>query len=106
MTTKRLLTYLKPYKKQLIFISITVAISTILTILSPKLIGNFISSLSLSIINNKNPNYSYLIITLILLSIFYLINILSSLIENYYMNNISEQIINKLKKQIFYYFFP
>lgn len=99
MTIKRLLTYLKPYKKQLIFISITVAISTIATILSPKLIGNFISSLSSSIINNTNLNHKYLITTLTTLAIFYQINIVSSIIEHYYMNNISEQIINKLKNE-------
>ena len=99
MIIKRLFTYLKPYKKQLILVGLIVAISTTLTILTPKLIGNFISSLSLSIINKETLNIKYLTINLTTLALFYLINTISSFIETYFTNNISEKIITKLKNE-------
>ena len=79
----------------LILVSITTTISTICTILTPKLIGNFITELA----NIKNLNIKILINILIFISIFYLINSISSLIENYYMNIISEKAIATIKNE-------
>lgn len=95
MIFKRLLTYLKPYKKQLIIVSITTALSTICTILTPKLIGDFITNLT----DINNLNIKILTNILIFISIFYIINSLSSLIETYYMNIISEKAIINIKNE-------
>lgn len=95
MTFKRLLTYLKPYKKQLLIISLTITLSSICTILTPLLTGKFITNITK--INNLNINILKNI--LIFISIFYLINTLSMLIENYYMNTISEKIIINIKNE-------
>ena len=93
MIFKRLITYLKPYKKNIIIVCISTSLSTICTILTPKLIGNFITSLA----NINNLNIKILINILIFISIFYIVNSLSSLIENYYMNTISEKAISNIR---------
>lgn len=90
----KLKTLLKPYKKIVLCISFLVFISSIINIIIPKLIGDF-----LSLLEDANLNHQKLIIILILLSISYTINAIISYYQNYYMYTSSQQTIIKLKNQ-------
>jgi len=99
MTFKRLFSYLKPYKKGIYLVITITALSSICTILIPKFIGNIISSLHQSIIDNSSFNIKYIYTLIIIIAIFYLINALASFLENYIMSNISEKALNKLRNE-------
>ena len=99
MTFKRLLTYFKPYKNKLILIISITLTSAIISIFTPKLLGDFITSIYESIKDNTSIQTKYLIIVLITLSLLYLFNIVLSYLENLLIGNLGQKIIHKLKKE-------
>lgn len=100
MIFKRLLNYLKPYKKQLIIVSIVVLLSSILPLFTPLLLGKIITSLYTSVSNSSSINIKYIYTQLIIMTILYLLTSLSSYIENYLMSNISESVTNNIRNEI------
>lgn len=102
MIFKRLLKYLSPYKKGIILVIITVAISSIFSIFSPKLVGDFINSIYESVKTDANINFKTLYYLLGLLSFIYIFNAFSSYLENYIMSNICQNALNKLKNEANY----
>jgi len=101
MTFKRLFTYLKPYKKSLYLVIAIVALSSLCTIFTPKLIGNIISSLHNSVETNSNINTKYIYTLITTIATFYLINSLASYLENLIMNNACQSALNKLKNETY-----
>lgn len=101
MTFKRLLSYLKPYKKSIIITILIVIISSIITIFVPKLTGNIISSLYNSYSTKTSYNTKYIYTTLITISIFYLISFIASYIENILMSSTCQKAINNLKNETY-----
>lgn len=99
MTFKRLLNYLKPYKRSIFLVTIITSLSSIFTIFIPKLLGDFTSSLYLSVTNNTDLNTKYLYTLISFIGLFYLIGIISSLVENYIMSTICEKALTKLKEE-------
>ena len=99
MIFKRLLTYFKPYKNKLILIISITLTSAIISIFTPKLLGDFITSIYESIKDNTSIQTKYLIIVLITLSLLYLFNIVLSYLENLLIGNLGQKIIHKLKKE-------
>ena len=99
MTFKRLLTYFKPYKNKLILIISITLTSAIISIFTPKLLGDFITSIYESIKDNTSIQTKYLIIVLTTLSLLYLFNIVLSYLENLLIGNLGQKIIHKLKKE-------
>lgn len=99
MIFKRLLKHLSPYKKGIILVIITVAISSIFSIFSPKLVGDFINSIYESVKTDTNINFKTLYYLLGLLSFIYIFNAFSSYLENYIMSNICQNALNKLKNE-------
>jgi len=101
MTFKRLFTYLKPYKKSLYLVIAIVALSSLCTIFTPKLIGNIISSLHNSVETNSKINTKYIYTLIVTIACFYLINSLASYLENLIMNNACQNALNKLKNETY-----
>ena len=101
MTFKRLLSYLKPYKKSIKLVMIVVAISSICTIFIPKLTGDIISSMYESITSSSSLNTKHIYTLIIVIAAFYLINALSSYLETYIMSNISEKALFNLKNEAY-----
>ena len=99
MTFKRLLNYLKPYKKNIIIVSIIVTISSIVTIFIPKLLGDFITSIYNSITNKTDLDFKYLYILLTIIATFYIFNIISTYIENYVMNTTCQKALYNLRNE-------
>ncbi len=97
MIFKRLLTYLKPYKKNITLVVILVMLSSTFTIFIPKLLGDILSSLQLSFTEKTPINTKYIYTIISIISLFYIINALSSYTENYIMSNITEKALIKLK---------
>ncbi len=100
MIFKRLLSYLKPYKKEIILVSIVVLLSSIFSLFTPLLLGKIISSLYSSISTSTSINIKYIYTLIVIMLIVYLFISLSSYIESYYMSNIAEKASNKIKNEI------
>ena len=99
MTFKRLLSYLKPHKKLLIFIIIITTISSIISILAPKILGDFITTIYESAANSKSFNNNHLYNLLILLSTLYLTNIIFNYLETYLTNTLAQKTTYTLRNK-------
>ena len=99
MTFKRLISYLKPHKKLLIFIIIITTISSIISIFTPKILGDFITTIYESAANNKSVNNNDLYSLLILLSSLYLTNIILNYLETYFTSTITQKTIYTLRNK-------
>jgi len=98
MIFKRLISYLKPYKKRLIAIIFIVVLSSTISIFIPKTLGDFITYLYESATNNT-INTKKVYIMLITLSSLYLVNILLGYFQNYLTNNTSQKVLYNLRNQ-------
>lgn len=101
MTIKRLLSYLKPYKKGITLVISIVILSSLCTIFIPKLTGDIISSMYESILSSSSFNTKHIYTLIIIIASFYLINSISTYLETYIMSNISEKCLNTLKDETF-----
>ena len=99
MIFKRLLTYFKPHKKELTLILTLTIFSSLISIFTPKLLGDFISSIYESIKNNSSLETKHLILILTVLSILYLLNIIITFLENYLSGILGQKITHKLKDE-------
>lgn len=99
MTFKRLISYLKPHKKLLIFIIIITTISSIISIFTPKILGDFITIIYESTTNNTSFNNNHLYTLLILLSSLYLTNIILNYLETYFTTSLAQKAICTLRNK-------
>lgn len=100
MIYKRLFSYLKDYKKEIVTVCISVIISSLFSLISPLLLGKIISSLYSSVSNSLEINSTYIYKLITIIGASYLIISLCSYIENLLMSNISEKASNKLKNDL------
>ena len=100
MTFKKIISYLKPYRKQLIVLFICIIISSLTTIFTPKILGDIITNIYENITNNKSLKVTSLYTPISILGIVYLIGIISNYIENHLTNTISFKAISTLKNNM------
>lgn len=100
MTFKKIISYLKPYRKQLIVLFICIIISSLTTIFTPKILGDIITNIYENITNSKNLKVTSLYTLISILGIVYLIGIISNYIENHLTNTISFKAISTLKNDM------
>ena len=100
MTFKKIISYLKPYRKQLIVLFICIIISSLTTIFTPKILGDIITNIYENITNNKSLKVTSLYTLISILGIVYLIGIISNYIENHLTNTISFKAISTLKNDM------
>ncbi len=103
-TLKKLLRYMREYKISLIIVIIFASLSTVFSIIGPKLLGKTITELSNGFIQKISGtgsiNFSKITLMLVCLLILYLISALFTYIQGFIMTGISQKTTYKLRKEI------
>ncbi|WP_186577885.1 ABC transporter ATP-binding protein [Aquibacillus kalidii] len=105
-TLKRLISYLAPHKVRLFLVLIAAIISTIFTILSPKILGEVTTKIfeglmaKLNGIAGASIDFNYIGRILIILIGLYLLSAAFSYIQQFIMVNVSQNIVYQLRKEI------
>ncbi|WHY88811.1 ABC transporter ATP-binding protein [Neobacillus novalis] len=105
-TLKRLVSYLKPYKLQLISVLITAIISTVFSIVSPKIMGNATTKLfeGLMMKINRVPgakiDFDYIGQIIILLIGLYIISAIFAYLQGYIMAGVAQKTVYNLRKEV------
>lgn len=103
-TLKKLIKYMSEYKESLIVVFIFAILSTVFSIIGPKILGNTITELSngfiAKITNTGSINFNKIGMMLLFLLILYLISALFTYIEGFIMTGISQKTTYKLRKEI------
>ncbi|UNK19966.1 ABC transporter ATP-binding protein/permease [Paenibacillus sp. N3/727] len=103
---KRLIQYLKPRKITLIFILLMAILSTIFSIVSPKILGKATTKLFEGIIAmskgvpNAKIDFHYITQILLILAGFYIISALFSYIQQYLMAGVAQKVVLDMRTQI------
>ncbi len=101
-TLKRLLKYVtQNYKLQFIIVCISIVISALVGVLGIQFLKYLIDDFITPLIGNNNPNYSSLTNAVIAMGVIYLIGVISTYIYNRLMINISQGVLNKIRKEMF-----
>ncbi len=101
MTFKKLFKYLLPYKKLFILSLLITTCTTIISIFTPKLLGDFITEIYEKITSQSNTTNNILYKIITILSILYILNIILTYLENYIINTISQNSINKIRNKTY-----
>lgn len=99
-TLKRLLGYLKPRKYQLIAVLVMAILSTVFTILGPKIMGRATTSLFESLMGRTAIDFSYIWDILLVLIGLYVVSALFSYIQQYLMAGVAQNIVYEMRKQV------
>ncbi|HOC96448.1 MAG TPA: ABC transporter ATP-binding protein [bacterium] len=99
-TSKKLLNYLKPYKTIFIFSIILATLSTVFSILNPKILGEMTDTIVKGIESNKGIDFQALGKTALILLSLYIASAIFNYIELWLMSSASQQITYNLRKDI------
>jgi len=103
-TLNKLLAYTKKYKKSFIVVIIFAILSTVFSIIGPKILGNSITELANGVMSKLSgqAGIDFTKITTMLLSllILYIISALFTYIQGYIMTGISQKTTYRLRKEI------
>ncbi|RJG16350.1 ABC transporter ATP-binding protein [Paenibacillus thiaminolyticus] len=99
-TLKRLVGYLKPRKYQLIAVLVMAILSTVFTILGPKIMGKATTSLFESLMGRTAIDFSYIWNILLVLIGLYVVSALFSYIQQYLMAGVAQNIVYEMRKQV------
>ncbi|WP_374019800.1 ABC transporter ATP-binding protein [Paenibacillus thiaminolyticus] len=99
-TLKRLVGYLKPRKYQLIAVLVMAILSTVFTILGPKIMGKATTSLFESLMGRTAIDFAYIWNILLVLIGLYVVSALFSYIQQYLMAGVAQNIVYEMRKQV------
>nr|WP_227522109.1 ABC transporter ATP-binding protein [Bacillus solitudinis] len=99
-TLKRLLSYLKPRKTQLIFVVIASLFSTLFSVVSPKLLGDATSSLFDSFMGGVGVDFNFLGRILCMLIGLYGLSSIFAFLQQYIMASVSQRTIAEMRKEV------
>ena len=105
-TLKRLITYLKPYKVQLLFVLLAAIMSTIFAIVSPKIMGKATTKLfeglmmKLKGVPGATIDFGYIGNIVLLLIGLYIISAAFSYIQQYIMASVAQKTVYHLRKEV------
>lgn len=103
-TLKKLVRYLRPYHKVLIFVFFVAILSTVFTIIGPKIQGNAITEvfngLIAKITGQGGINFGKLGRIIITLVILYVVSAIFSFIEGFVMAGVSQKITYKMRNEV------
>ena len=103
-TVKKLFKYIKEYRIYIVIVMLFSILSTIFSIIGPKILGNVTTELFNGIINKITGvggiNFAFIKKTLLLLLGLYIFSSLCLFIQNYIMNSISCKISYNLRNEI------
>ncbi|ERI05635.1 ABC transporter ATP-binding protein [Aneurinibacillus aneurinilyticus] len=105
-TLNRLIGYLKPRKYQLFAVFITAILSTVFSIVSPKIMGNATTKLfegmmmKMKGVPGAHIDFEYILQILLLLGGLYIFSALFSYIQQYIMAGVAQKTVYELRKQV------
>lgn len=103
-TLKKLFSYLSDYKKSFIVVIIFACLSTIFSIIGPRILGDAITELSNGLINKLSGiggiNFGRVERYLIILLFLYVLSALFTYIQGFIMSGITQKVTYKLRNQI------
>nr|WP_227551768.1 ABC transporter ATP-binding protein [Metabacillus sediminilitoris] len=99
-TFKRLVGYLKPWKNRMILVVITAILSTLFSVVSPKLLGDATSSIFASFTTRTSIDFAFIGNLLLLLVGLYFISSLFAYVQQYVMAGVSQRTVAQLRKEV------
>lgn len=105
-TFKRLLIYLKPYRMRFLFVILFAILSTVFTIVSPKILGRATTKLfsgamqKLKGVPGASIDFHYIAQILIVLAGLYLISAVFNYLQQYLMAGIAQKTVYEMRKDV------
>ena len=99
-TTKRILTYLKEFKLQLVVVAVTLIVTAVTSVVATYFLKPIFNDLA-EMSGQPNPDLSHFIGTLLLLGVIYLVSIASSYLYSRLMLNISTGVLRRVRMDMF-----
>ncbi|HYF96192.1 MAG TPA: ABC transporter ATP-binding protein [Symbiobacteriaceae bacterium] len=105
-TLRRLIVYLRPRYLHLVAVLITAIISTIFSIVSPKIMGNATTKLFEGLmakytgLPNAQIDFDYILNILILLSVFYLVSAAFMYLQTYIMAGVAQRTVFDMRQDV------
>ena len=101
-TIKRLLKYVtKGYKGQLVVVLVSIVISALVGVLGAQFIKYLIDDFITPLLGSQNPDFTALLNIIMIMGVIYLVGVLCTYIYNRLMINISQGVLNQIRKQMF-----
>ena len=101
VTIKRLLTYFRNYRIQMVFVFLCIVLATVASVASSLFIKTLIDDYITPLVGVQNPNFMPLIGALGVMAAIYLIGIFSSLFYNRTMATVSQNILKDIRSSMF-----
>ncbi|TYP75569.1 ABC transporter ATP-binding protein [Paenibacillus methanolicus] len=105
-TLRRLIGYLKPYRGKLLVVFLTAVLSTVFSILGPKIMGEATTELFEGLMGKINGvpgsavDYGYIADILLVLAVLYVISALFGYIQQYVMAGVAQRTVASLRKDV------
>lgn len=101
-TIKRLLKYVtESYKLQLAVVLISIIISALVGVIGTQFIKYLIDDFITPLLRSNAPDYTGLLNAIMVMALIYLVGVICTYIYNRLMINISQGVLNKIRKQMF-----
>ena len=101
-TIKRLLKYVtESYKLQLVVVLISIIISALVGVIGTQFIKYLIDDFITPLLGSNAPDYTGLLNVIMIMALIYLLGVICTYIYNRLMINISQGVLNKIRKQMF-----
>ena len=101
-TIKRLLKYVtKGFKLQLAVVLISIIISALVGVLGVQFIKYLIDDFITPLLGSSNPDFTALLNVIIIMGVIYLIGVICTYLYNRLMINISQGVLNQIRKEMF-----
>ena len=101
-TIKRLLKYVtKEYKLQLAVVLVSIIISALVGVIGTQFIKYLIDDFITPLLGSQSPDYSGLLNVIMVMAVIYLVGVICTYTYNRLMINISQGVLNKIRKQMF-----
>ncbi len=100
-TVKRLLSYFRNYRIQMVFVVICIILATVASVASSLFIKTLIDDYITPLIGVSDPNFSALLGALAVMAVIYLTGIFSSLFYNRTMAKVTQNILKDIRSSMF-----
>ena len=101
-TIRRLLKYVtESYKLQLVVVLISIIISALVGVIGTQFIKYLIDDFITPLLGSNAPDYTGLLNVIMIMALIYLLGVICTYIYNRLMINISQGVLNKIRKQMF-----
>lgn len=100
-TLLRLLTYMKPYRLQLVFVFVCITVSAFASVMSSLFLRTLIDDYIAPLLLEATPNFSGLLLALCKMAVIYIVGAFSTLFYNRTMAVVSQGTLKKIRDQMF-----